>query len=193
MTRPDSTPGPRPSPRPSSRTRDAFALVAFVLALLALAAGFLWTKGAWRAVIRESPNLIADWPGGAWLFGIMAGVLAVAGAYGGLWAADALRGDETPGRVARRAAKGVCWAVPVIVTAYIISALPGRNCSSSSPTCRQVDGAFPALLAYAVTAAALAWAAYRVHSTREEQRRAAHRTRLRRLRKKGKGKSREAR
>ncbi|MEU6768926.1 hypothetical protein ABZ916_41235 [Streptomyces sp. NPDC046853] len=176
-----------------SGARDGFAVVALVIALLALAAGVLWAKGAWRTVIRESPGLIADWPGGAWVFGIMAGVLAVAGACGGLWASDALRGDATPRRIARRVATGVCWSLPVIVTAYIISALPGRNCVAYRPTCREIDGAFPALLAYAVTAAALSWAAYRIRATREEQRRAAHQTRLRKLRKKGKGKSRSAR
>ncbi|MGW7068528.1 hypothetical protein ACWGII_10640 [Streptomyces sp. NPDC054855] len=176
-----------------SRTRDGFGIAAFVVVLAALVAGFLWAKGAWRTVIREAPDLIAEWPGGAWVFGIMAGVLAVAGACGGLWAADALQGDETPRRIARRVAASVCWALPVIVTAYIISALPGRNCSSSSTTCREIDGAFPALLAYAVTAAALAWATHRFRSTREEQRRAAHQTRLRKLRKKGRGKSRKAR
>lgn len=175
------------------RPRDGFGIAAAVLVLAALVAGFLWAKGAWRTVIRESPGLMVDWPGGAWVFGAMAGVLAVAGACGGLWAADALQGNEPPRRIARRVAKGVCWALPVIVTAYIISALAGRNCSSSSPTCREIDGAYPALLAYAVTAAVLAWAAYRFRSTREEQRRAAHQARLRKLRKKGKGKSREAR
>ncbi|MEV8318991.1 hypothetical protein AB0Q95_33035 [Streptomyces sp. NPDC059900] len=185
MTPPDDT--------RRSGARDGLAVAALVLALLALAAGVLWAKGAWRTVIRESPDLIADWPGGAWVFGIMAGAVAVAGACGGLWAADALRGDATPRRIARRVASGVCWALPVIVSAYIISALPGRNCSPSQSTCRQIDGAFPALLTCAVTAAALSWAAYRIRSTLEEQRRAAHQARLRKLRKKGKGKSRSAR
>lgn len=175
------------------RPRDGFGIAGAVLVLAALVAGFLWVKGAWRTVIRESPGLIAEWPGGAWVFGVMAGVLAVAGACGGLWAADALRGNETPRRIARRVAASVCWALPVIVTAYIISALPGRNCDSSSPTCHPIDGAFPALLAYLITAAALAWCAFRVRSAREEQRRAAHQARLRKLRKKGKGKSRSAR
>ncbi|MGW6062816.1 hypothetical protein [Streptomyces sp. NPDC055189] len=188
MTPPDDT---RRSRR--SGTRDGFALAAFVLALLALAAGFLWAKSAWRKAIRDSPTLIADWPGGAWVFGIMAGTLAVAGVYGGLWTADALQGNQTPRRIARRVATGVCWALPVIVTAYILSALPARNCNSSQPTCRPIDGAFPALLTYAVTAAALGWAAYRARAAREQERRAAHQARLRKLRKKGKGKSRQAR
>ncbi|GAA1929630.1 hypothetical protein GCM10009837_64130 [Streptomyces durmitorensis] len=173
-----------------SRTRDGFGIAAFVLVLLALAVGFFWVKGAWRTVIRESPNLIADWPGGAWAFGIMAGVVAVAGTYGGLRASAALQGTMTRRRIARRTATSVCWAVPLLLTLYVLSALPGRNCSSSSPTCREIDGAFPALLAYAITTAVLGWTVYRVSAAREEQRRAAQQTRLRKLRKKGKGKSR---
>lgn len=189
MTRTDGTPSPV-----NSRSRDGFAIAALVLALLALAAGILWAKGAWRTVIRESPNLIAEWPGGAWVFGIMAGALAVAGAYGGMWASEShsLQGMSPRRRFARRAATSVCWAVPLLLTLYVLSALPGRNCGSSSLSCEEIDGAFPALVAYAITAAALAWTAYRVRSTREEQRRAARQQRLRKLRKKGKGKSRAA-
>ncbi|MGW7085933.1 hypothetical protein ACWGH2_20920 [Streptomyces sp. NPDC054871] len=183
MTRIDGTP----------RYRDGFAIAAFVVALLALAAGFLWAKGAWRTVIRESPNLIAGWPGGPWAFGIAAGALAVAGAYGGLAVSDAPQGTEKTRRIARRTATAVCWAVPLLLTLYILSALPGRNCSSSSTTCREVEGAFPALLAYAITAAAAGWATHRVRAGREEQRGAAQQARLRKLRKKGKGKSRAAR
>lgn len=196
MTRTDDTPSPSPSPTSSpgnSRSRDGFAVVALVLALLALAAGILWAKGAWRTVIRESPNLIAGWPGGAWVFGIMAGALAVAGAYGGMWASAALQGAGARRRIARRTASSACWAVPLLLTLYVLSALPGRNCSSSSPSCEEIEGAFPALLAYVITAGALGWAAYRVRSTREEQRRAVQQQRLRKLRKKGKGKSRAAR
>ncbi|WP_237330247.1 hypothetical protein [Streptomyces sp. BA2] len=177
----------------NSRFRDGFGIAAYVLALLALAAGFLLAKGAWRTVIRESPNLIADWPGGPWVFGIVAGVLAVAGAYGGLAVSEAPQGTETSPRIAaRRMAIAVCWAVPLLLTLYILSALPGRNCDSSSTTCREVEGAFPALLAYAITAAAAGWATYRVRTGREEQRRTAQQARLRKLRKKGKGKSRAA-
>lgn len=188
MTRTDDT------PRSRSRSRDGFAVAAFVLALLALAAGILWAKGAWRTVIRESPSLIADWPGGAWVFGIMAGALAVAGAYGGMWASEShsLQDTNPRRRFARRTATSVCWAVPLLLTLYVLSALPGRNCSSSSPSCEEIEGAFPALAAYVITAAALGWTAYRVRSTREEQRRAAQQQRLRKLRKKGKGKSRAA-
>ncbi|MFD0551135.1 hypothetical protein ACFQ0X_19505 [Streptomyces rectiviolaceus] len=143
-------------------------------------------------MIRESPNLIADWPGGPWVFGIMAGVLAVAGAYAGLWASSALQGTEAPRRIARRTATTACWALPLLLTLYVLSALPGRNCGSSSPSCEEIDGAFPALLTYAVTAAAVGWGTYRVRSAREEQRRAVQQARLRKLRKKGKGKSRAA-
>ncbi|MGW0909327.1 hypothetical protein [Streptomyces sp. NPDC002853] len=197
-----------------SRTRDGFGIAAFVVVLAALVVGFLWAKGAWRAVIREAPDLIADWPGGPWVFGAVAGALAVAGAYGGLALSDPARvtgrgtvtvtgtgtgtvtgtgtGTEAPRRVARRTATAVCWAVPLLLTLYILSALPGRNCRSSSTTCQQVEGAFPALLAYAVTAAAAAWATHRVRAGRAEQRRAAQQARLRKLRKKGKGKSRGA-
>ncbi|MGW7076791.1 hypothetical protein [Streptomyces sp. NPDC054866] len=177
----------------NSRLRDGFSIAAFVLVLLALVVGFLWVKGAWRTVIRESPNLIAGWPGGPWVFGIAAGVLAVAGAYGGLAVSNAPRDTEKSPRIARRTATAVCWAVPLLLTLYILSALPGRNCRSSSATCRELEGAFPALLAYAATAAVLGWAAYRVRAGREEQRRAAQQARLRKLRKKGKGKSRVAR
>ncbi|MFG2649785.1 hypothetical protein [Streptomyces sp. NPDC048436] len=175
------------------RVRDGFGIAAFVLVLAALVVGFLWVKGAWRAVIREAPDLIAEWPGGPWGFGVVAGALAVAGAYGGLWASDAPPGTETSRRVVRRTATAVCWAVPLLLTLYILSALPGRNCRSTSASCREIDGAFPALLTYAVTAAAAGWATYRVRANREEQRRAAQQARLRKLRKKGKGKSRGAR
>lgn len=185
--------GTRAEGAPRLRARDGFGIAAFVLALAALAVGFFWAKGAWRTVIREAPNLIAEWPGGPWVFGVVAGVLAVAGAYGGLTASDAPQRTETPRRIARRTATAVCWAVPLLLTLYILSALPGRNCRSTSPTCEAVDGAFPALLTYAVTAATVGWATYRVRANRDERRRATQQARLRKLRKKGKGKSRGAR
>ncbi|MEV0323611.1 hypothetical protein ACIBKX_13585 [Streptomyces sp. NPDC050658] len=173
--------------------RDGFGVAAVVAVLAAGVFVVLWVQGAWRWAIRQAPDLMVDWPGGPWLFGVMAGLLAVAGVYGGLWASDNLAGSGTPRRLARNTATAVCWALPAALTLYFISALPARRCSSDGPTCDPIEGVGPAVITYAVTAAAAGFALYRARAARAERRRAEHQARLRKLRKKGKGKSRAAR
>ncbi|MEV0529410.1 hypothetical protein AB0I66_38935 [Streptomyces sp. NPDC050439] len=174
------------------RPRDGFGIAAAVLVLAAVVVGFFWAKGAWRSAIRQAPDLMVDWPGGAWVFGAVCGLLAVAGVIAGLWITDAWQGTTAQWRIARGVGKAVSWGLPAVLTLYFLQALPGRNCRSYEPTCQAVDGVGPAIASYAITAGAVGWAVHRFRSRRTAHRQAERQARLRKLRKKGKGKSRAA-
>ncbi|WP_128375977.1 hypothetical protein [Streptomyces cavernae] len=105
------------------------------------------------------------------------------------FAVDAL--DYWAGEVARVKKEGLTWIVVLAPVAYIWGFLPNRNCHS--PSCAYIPGSGSALLAYAITAASLGSLTHRVLVGRAEARAAEKRNQLRKLRKKGKGKSRAAR
>jgi len=72
-------------------------------------------------------------------------------------------------------------------------ALPGKNCRSCDSSCRYIPGAGSALLVYVISTALLGWTLYRWSDVAGEAQAARERARVRKLRKKGKGKSRAAR
>jgi hypothetical protein len=173
--------------------RNAGGLAALGAAVLGFAAVLLLALRMWKGFVRATAADVLDGPGGPVGFGAVSGAVVLAAALA------AWRLSERPPqrasqlrRLARLAGVAVCTAVAFGLPMYLVAALPGRNCPTYREGCEYVPGSAPALLACAVTVTLAGWAAYRIHTTRAEQRRAQERERLRKLRKKGKGKSRRA-
>ncbi|MDR6980520.1 hypothetical protein J2X68_007260 [Streptomyces sp. 3330] len=206
-----------------SRARTGWGVVGGVLFLVTLLAVLLSAMGLWRWFVRVTAPALVDLPGGGWTAGALLGLLSVAGWAGGAWCSspdrDRTQGrTQGPGRdrsrsqgQARDEAQGpqrgrsggaragllaggaVCWTVAFGAPMYVLGALPGRNCRSGGAMCAYLPGTGSALLAYAATAALLGFLRYRRRGAVTAARRAEERARMRRLRKKGKGRSRAAR
>ncbi|MFC9058022.1 hypothetical protein ACFTXB_08195 [Streptomyces sp. NPDC057074] len=175
------------------RVRDVVGLLLYLVvggALLVLGvAGTRWFS-------RHVAPVLYDLPGGSWAVGGVLGLLSLvgwAGASSSRFESPGADGTGRPARVARVAARGVCWAAALVPVFFLISGLRGRNCRSYEPGCAYISGTGPAVLAYVVVAGGVGWLCHRWRRTRSEERRARERERLRKLRKKGKGKSRGAR
>ncbi|MGW2043649.1 hypothetical protein ACWCPF_00495 [Streptomyces sp. NPDC001858] len=177
------------------RARDGWGIAGGVLLLVALLAVLLTGMGLWKWFVRATAPVLVDVPGGGWTVGAGLGLLTVAGWIGGAWfsAPERHRGRTRPARIGRSIGGAVCWTAAFGAMMYVLGALPGRNCGSGSAMCDYIPGTGSALLAYAVTAAALGWLWYRRRGAVTSERRAQEQARLKRLRKKGKGKSRTAR
>jgi hypothetical protein len=183
------------------RSRAGWGVAAGVLFLAGLLAVLLFAMGLWRWFVRLTAPALVDLPGGGWTAGAVLGLLSVAGWVGGTWFSspernrnrDRDRGRTGPARLGLATGGAVCWTVAFGALMYVIGALPGRNCRSGATMCAYIPGTGSAFLSYAATAALLGGLWYRRRGTVTAARRAEERARLRRLRKKGKGKSRAAR
>lgn len=179
------------------RSRAGWGIAGGVLFLAALLAVLLFAMGLWKWFVRRTAPALVDLPGGGWTAGAVLGLLSVAGWAGGAWFSSPERNRDR-GRT-RRARAGLaiggalCWTVAFGAPMYVLGALPGRNCRSGATTCAYIPGTGGAFLSYAATAALLGWLWYRRRGTVTAARRAEERARMRRLRKKGKGRSRAAR
>lgn len=149
--------------------------------------------GLSKRLARETLPQLVDFPGGTWVVGGMLGVITVAGAAGALRSAPppVARRSTRFDRARRATLSALCCAAAFGPFLYLLSGLPSRNCRSLS--CAYVPGTGPAFLSYAVTGGLVGWCVYRWSRGRAEERAAFERDRARRLRKKGKGKSRGAR
>ncbi|QJT03371.1 hypothetical protein G9272_26390 [Streptomyces asoensis] len=188
-----------------SRARAGWGVAAGVLILAALLAVLLFAMGLWRWFVRATAPALVDLPGGGWTAGAVLGLLSVAGWVGGAWFSspernrnpdrnpDRNRGRVGPARVGLAIGGAACWTVAFGALMYVLGALPGRNCRSGATMCAYIPGTGSAFLAYAATAALLGGLWYRRRGTVTAARRAEERARMRRLRKKGKGRSRAAR
>ncbi|MFE9767869.1 hypothetical protein ACFYPC_25670 [Streptomyces sp. NPDC005808] len=176
-----------------SRLRDGFGITAFVLVLVAAGAVIVLVLGTWRTFVRETAPVILDWPGGSWAVGGLLGAVSVLGALGGQWLVSGAPDANRLLRTARTIGTAVCWTVALGSAMFVLTALPGRNCPSYRSSCQYIPGTGTALLAYVLTAALLGWLLFRRGSAITEARRAREQERLRKLRKKGKGKSRAGR
>jgi hypothetical protein len=175
------------------RKRDALGLlVCFVVG----GAVLFFAIGGTRWFSRHIAPVVYDVPGGSWAVGAMLGLLSLAGWAGVLsgrfdgWR-DAARASGVS-RVARVVARVVCGLAAVAPVVFLGSGLRGKHCRSYEPGCAYISGTGPALFAYVAVAGGLGWLYYRRRRAVVEERRARERARLRKLRKKGKGKSRRA-
>ena len=177
----------------SSRLREGFGCALVIAALVAAMAVIAVAGGVWKAFVRETAPVVLDWPGGGWSFGAVCGLLSVSGVLAGTLLQGT--GPRQPRLQQMLRATGVagCWGVALAAFGYVLASLPGRNCRSYQPGCSYVPGSGSALLTYVITAALLGWIVHRVRAGTAEKRDAQDRERMRRLRKKGKGKSRVAR
>lgn len=171
--------------------RDGLGIAGVILCLVVGMGVILLVMGVWKRFARETAPPVMDLPGGSWAVGGVLGVITVLGATGGLRCAS---GDSVGTRLARglrATATAVCCAAAFGPLFYLLSVLPGKNCRSES--CAYIPGTGSALLAYALSAGLVGWSVHRWTSARAAERAAVERERVRRLRKKGKGKSRAAR
>lgn len=179
------------------RSRAGWGIAGGVLFLAALLAVLLFAMGLWKWFVRLTAPALVDLPGGGWTAGAVLGLLSVAGWAGGTWFSSPERNrdrDRTrPARAGLAIGGAVCWTVAFGAPMYVLGALPGRNCRSGSAMCAYIPGTGGAFLSYAATAALLGGLWYRWRGTVTAARRAEERARMRRLRKKGKGRSRAAR
>jgi len=179
------------------RSRAGWGIAGGVLLLAALLAVLLSAMGLWKWFVRRTAPALVDLPGGGWPAGAVLGLLSVAGWAGGTWFTSAERNRDRvptrPARVGLAIGGAVCWTVAFGAPMYVLGALPGRNCRSGSAMCAYIPGTGGAFLSYAATAALLGAVWYRRRGTVTAARRAEERARMRRLRKKGKGRSRAAR
>ncbi|GAA2544993.1 membrane protein [Streptomyces levis] len=176
------------------RMRDGLGIAGGVAFLGAVLAVILLVFGLSKSLARETLPQLADYlPGGSWVAGGALGALTVVGAVGvrGSASLSAPGHANRFGRAWRHARTAICWAAAFCPFLYLLSGLPSRNCRSAG--CAYVPGTGTAFLAYALTAGAAGWCLYRWTRGRAEERAAQARERARRLRKKGKGKSRAVR
>jgi len=176
-----------------SRLRNGFQGTAFVLVLVAAGAVLVLVLGTWKTFVRETAPVILDWPGGSWAVGGLLGLMSVLGTLGGRWLTSGSSDETRLLRTARTLGTAVCWAGAIGSAMYVFTSLPGRNCHSYDSSCRYIPGTGTALIAYLLSAALLGWLVFRRGSAVTEARRTREQERLRKLRKKGKGKSRAAR
>ncbi|WP_405767191.1 hypothetical protein OHU34_17940 [Streptomyces sp. NBC_00080] len=179
------------------RSRAGWGIAGGVLFLAALLAVLLSAMGLWKWFVRRTAPALVDLPGGGWTAGAVLGLLSVAGCAGGTWFSSSERNRDSgrtgPARVGLAIGGAVCWTVALGAPMYVLGALPGRNCRSGATMCAYIPGTGSAFLSYAATAALLGGLWYRRRGTVTAARRAEERARMRRLRKKGKGRSRAAR
>ncbi|MEU5140102.1 hypothetical protein [Streptomyces sp. NPDC021139] len=175
------------------RGRDGVGLVLFVVVGAAVLVGVF---GGSRWAARESAPVLYDLPGGSWAVGGILGLVTLlgwGGAVSGWLESRAANDSGQASRVLRGVARGACYVAAVVPVFFLVSGLQGKNCRSYEPGCSYVPGTGPALLVYVGCVVVVGWLAHRRRRAVLEERSARERERLRKLRKKGKGKSRTAR
>ncbi|MFI6807676.1 hypothetical protein ACIBO6_22075 [Streptomyces luteogriseus] len=171
--------------------RDGLGIALVILCLVAGTGLVLLLTGLWKRFARETIPPLVGLPGGSWALGAVLGVITVLGVSGGLRCTPGVPGGTRLARGLRSAGTAICCAAAFGPLFYLLSGLRARNCRSMS--CAYLPGTGTAFLAYVVTAGLVGWSVYRWTSARAAERLAREQMRVRRLRKKGKGKSRAAR
>ncbi|MEU9224968.1 hypothetical protein AB0D40_11440 [Streptomyces massasporeus] len=171
--------------------RDGFGIAVVILCLVVGTGLILLLTGLWKRFARETIPTVVGLPGGSWALGTALGVITVLGVTGGLRCTPGVPGGTRLARGLRSAGAAICCAAAFGPLFYLLAGLRARNCRSTS--CAYLPGTGTAFLAYVVTAGLVGWSVHRWISARAAERLAMERMRVRRLRKKGKGKSRAAR
>ncbi|OUD00647.1 hypothetical protein CA983_24450 [Streptomyces swartbergensis] len=170
--------------------RDGLGIGGVILCLIVGMGAILLFVGLWKRIARETVPVLVDLPGGPWTTGGILGSITVLGAVGGMRCASGISGGTLLVRGMRAASVAVCCTATFGPLFLMLSGLPGRNCHSAD--CAYIPGTGSALLAYVISVGAVGWPLRRWSRARAEERTAQERQRIRRLRKKGKGKSRAA-
>jgi hypothetical protein len=176
----------------NERIRFGLGIAGGVIALAVATVVVMFGLGTLKGLVRDSARDLMGWPGGPWAVGGVFGLVTVFGSLGALQLLAGGSEAAGPGRSVRTAGAGLCWVVAVCSGLYLLQAFyPGRRCRSG-PSCEYIPGTGSAFLAYAITAGVVGWVLHRWRAARAEKRAAQYRERMRKLRKKGKGKSRAA-
>jgi hypothetical protein len=171
--------------------RDGFGIAVVILCLVVGTGLILLLTGLWKRFARETLPTLVGLPGGSWALGAALGVITALGVTAGLRCTPAAPGGTRLTRGLRSAGTAICCAAAFGPLFYLLAGLRARNCRSMS--CAYLPGTGTAFLAYVVTAGLVGWSIHRWTSARTAERLATEQMRVRRLRKKGKGKSRAAR
>ncbi|MEV4786277.1 hypothetical protein AB0K53_12635 [Streptomyces tuirus] len=172
-------------------SHDGWGIAGVILCLMVGTGLILLLTGLWKRFARETIPTLVGLPGGSWALGAALGVLTGLGVTGALRCTSGVPGRTRLTRGLRSAGAAICGAAAFGPLFYLLSGLRARNCHSTS--CAYVPGTGTAFLAYVVTAVLLGWSVHRWTSERAAERLARERARVRRLRKKGGGRSRAAR
>lgn len=172
------------------RARDGFALAGFVIAIGVV---LVVALGTWKWFVHETAPVVLDWPGGSWGFGAACGLIVVSGSLGALRFSQSAQRESKLRRARRVAGLTVCGGAAFGAVMYIFGSLPGRRCSIYREGCEYIPGTGSAFVACLVTSAVVGYALHRVINQRAERHQAREHERMRKLRKRGKGKSRAAR
>ncbi|MFF7483967.1 hypothetical protein ACFZBC_00540 [Streptomyces luteogriseus] len=171
--------------------RDGVGIAVVILCLVVGTGLILLLTGLCKRFARETLPTLVGLPGGPWALGAVLGVITVLGVIGGLRCTPGVPGVTRLVRGFRSAVTAICCAAVFGPLFYLLSGLRARNCRSVS--CAYIPGTGTAFLAYVVTAGLVGWSIHRWVSGRATEQLARERMRVRRLRKKGRGKSRAAR
>jgi hypothetical protein len=163
-------------------------MVGVILGLVVGLGVLLLVMGLWKRFAREAVPVLVDLPGGAWAIGGCLGVVTALGMAGWLRCASGLADRTRLARGLHAVGTAVCCAAAFGPFFLLLSGLPSRNCRSES--CAYIPGTGSAFLAYVLSAGLVGWSVHRWTGARAAKQAAQERERVRRLRKKGKGKSR---
>lgn len=170
--------------------RHGVGMAGVILGLVITMGAILLFMGLWKRFARETVPRLVDLPSGPWLVGGVLGVITVLGVAGALRCMFDTSHETRLARRLRAAATALCCVPAFGPLFYLLSALPGKNCRSSN--CAYIPGTGSAFLSYAVSVGLVGWLCYRWRDARTKEDAARERERMRKLRKKGRGKSREA-
>jgi hypothetical protein len=163
-------------------------MVGVILGLVVGTGVLLVVMGLGKTFAREAVPTLVDLPGGAWAVGGGLGVVTALGVAGWLRCASGLSDRARLARGLHAVGTTVCCAAAFGPFFLLLSGLPSRNCRSES--CAYIPGTGSAFLAYLLSAGLVGWFVHRWTGARAAKQAALERERVRRLRKKGKGKSR---
>jgi hypothetical protein len=174
-----------------SGVRDGLG-IAVVIPCLVVGTGLvLLLTGLWKRFARDTIPTVLGLPGGSWALGAALALITVLGVIGGLRCTPGVSGGTRVAHGLRFAGTALCCSAAFGPPFYLLSGLRARNCHSTS--CAYIPGTGTAFLTYVVTAGLVGWFVHRWISARAADRLAMEQARVRRLREKGKGKSRAAR
>ncbi|WP_329327362.1 hypothetical protein [Streptomyces luteogriseus] len=171
--------------------RDGLGIAGAILCLVVGTGLILLLTGLWKRFARETIPTLVGLPGGSWALGVTLGVITMLGVIGGLRCTSGVLGGTRLTRGLRSAGTAICCAAAFAPLFYLLAGVRARNCRSMS--CAYLPGTGTAFLAYVVTAGLVGWSVHRWTSARAAEQLARERMRVRRLRKKGGGKSRAVR
>ncbi|MFJ2832691.1 hypothetical protein ACIPC1_34935 [Streptomyces sp. NPDC087263] len=98
-----------------------------MIALTVAASVLLWVLGAWKWLVRQTVPVLLEGSGGSWGFGVLCGLVSVAGGVGVLWFFVGRGGEFAAPALGRSAGAPICASVPGAVGYFV----PRSPCSAT--------------------------------------------------------------